>query len=244
MPDSDDMLIENSVKPCLDKALETQADMIVANFLKMNDDNFGNPIISPNQNNYSFVETTGSELLEESLCRFYWRNLYRKDFLTDNHIKFVPHILAQDVPFTNECFLRAKKCLRTPWIIYIYRTGHTSASSYFTFKRAKDTCIATAKIWEFTKIDNLPYSVRLKQKDIVFHAFYTLISAISFGHLNKKEMIQTIKVLKQEAPDMSFHHGFKQKVWSYMYQKHPNTLIISFFYFQKFKNKLRHLSLI
>ena len=38
MPDSDDLLIENSVKPLLEKALETKADMIVADFVEMNDE--------------------------------------------------------------------------------------------------------------------------------------------------------------------------------------------------------------
>ena len=35
MPDSDDMLIENSLKPLLEKALETKADLVVADFLTM-----------------------------------------------------------------------------------------------------------------------------------------------------------------------------------------------------------------
>ena len=35
MPDSDDLLIENSLKPLLDKALETKADLVVADFLEM-----------------------------------------------------------------------------------------------------------------------------------------------------------------------------------------------------------------
>ena len=38
MPDSDDLLIENSLKPLLEKALETKVDLMVANFLMMNDD--------------------------------------------------------------------------------------------------------------------------------------------------------------------------------------------------------------
>ena len=38
MPDSDDMLIENSLKPLLEKALETKADLVVADFLEMDDE--------------------------------------------------------------------------------------------------------------------------------------------------------------------------------------------------------------
>ena len=39
MPDSDDLLIENSLKPLLEKAIETKADLVVADFLTMKDEN-------------------------------------------------------------------------------------------------------------------------------------------------------------------------------------------------------------
>ena len=38
MPDSDDLLIENSVPSLLKLALDTKADIVVANFLKMDND--------------------------------------------------------------------------------------------------------------------------------------------------------------------------------------------------------------
>ncbi|MBQ2209990.1 MAG: glycosyltransferase, partial [Prevotella sp.] len=40
MPDSDDLLIENSLKPLLKKALKTKVDLIVADFLTMDDKQF------------------------------------------------------------------------------------------------------------------------------------------------------------------------------------------------------------
>ena len=38
MPDSDDLLIENSLKPLLKKALETKVDLVVSDFLSMTDE--------------------------------------------------------------------------------------------------------------------------------------------------------------------------------------------------------------
>jgi len=38
MPDSDDLLIDDSLPPLLDKALETKADLVVADFLEMTDE--------------------------------------------------------------------------------------------------------------------------------------------------------------------------------------------------------------
>lgn len=158
MPDSDDMLIDHSVEPLLEKALAEKADMIVADFIQMNDEginNLGQHPISQ-QKEFQVTEIDGGDLLLESYCRWYWRSIYRRDFLLENHILFVPGIYAQDVPFTNECFLKVKKCLRTTWLLNIYRRGHESASSRYSLKRANNTSIAIRKSWELSK--SLPLS--------------------------------------------------------------------------------------
>ena len=122
MPDSDDLLIDNSLVPLLKEALATNADMLIANYLEMNDEE----ILAikgshPMQRELEVKEATGPDMLSEILCSFYWRTLYRREFLMDNGIFFIPGIRSQDVPFTNECLLKAKKCLRTPWLLNIYR---------------------------------------------------------------------------------------------------------------------------
>ena len=103
MLDSDDLLIDNSVKPLLEKALATHVDMIITDFIQMNDKEIaairGN---HPIQKELVARSAIGYELLDTNLCRFYWRNLYRRNFLVNNNINFIPGIYSQDVPFTNE----------------------------------------------------------------------------------------------------------------------------------------------
>ena len=210
MLDSDDILIDNRLKPLLEKALATQVDMIITDFLQMNDEEI-KAIKRQGMVNYhienEFIAnyTTGPELLKSELCRFYWRNIYRRDFLVSNNISFIPGIYSQDVPFTNECFLKAQKCIRTSWQFIIYRHGHNSVSSSFPIRRAKNMCTSRAKVWELTKMEGLTPEIRRKQESVAFSMFCYLISATTYGHLKKAEMFEVVDFLKEQIKHLNLH---------------------------------------
>lgn len=230
MLDSDDLLIGNRIKPLLETALTSKADIVIADYIQMGDDEIEKFLESasiPEQPKLELKEATGIELLDESLCRYYWRNLYRKAFLEENNISFIPGITSQDIPFTNECLLRAKRCIRVEWPIVIYRWGHPSTTySTYTYKRAKDFCVAIASIWELSKTEGLSSSTRERQKDIVFRYFWSLTWKITYGHLEDyRQMTEVLDYLKQLAPDMEFKNGHKQRFYSYMFWHMPHTLI-------------------
>ena len=243
MLDSDDLLLDNSVLPLLKKTLSFKADMTIADYTQMNNDE----IVAirghhPVQEKVIVKEATGPEFLESELCRFYWRTLYRREFLTSNHITFVPGIYAQDVPFTYECLLKAKKCLRTSWRLIIYRHGHDSVSWTYNIKRAKNMCTARAKVWELTKTIILSKEFRRKQENIVFELFYELISATTYGHLKSvSEMFEVIDYLKQEAPDLHFQNSIRQRIWTFMYKRTPHSLILLRYYFEITRRRIRKL---
>lgn len=243
MLDSDDLLIDNSVKPLLGKALDTQVDMIITDFLQMND----NEIASikrhhPIQEELKASSATGHELLTSELCCWYWRSLYKRTFIVNNNISFIPGIYSQDVPFTNECLLKARKCLRTSWRFIIYRRGHDSISSSLPIRRAKNMCTSRAKVWELTKMEGLTPEIRYKQENIAFDKFCNLIYATTYGHLKKKEMFEVIDFLRKEAPDFYFHNGFKQLLWSFMLKKMPHTFIYIFYIYQITRKILKRIS--
>lgn len=241
MPDSDDLLIDNSVKPLLDKALETGVDLIVADYLMMNDEDIEKYHVNPpKQENLTFEETSGIKILAPEYCRFYWRTLYRRDFLVENNIAFVPGIYSQDVPFTNECLLKAKRCLRTHWLLNIYRRGHESVSNSFNVRKGMNRAIAIAKSWSLLNLQGLAEETRILQKDVVFDEFRYLICATTYGHLSKKsDMLQIIDYLKDVAPDLYFTNGIKQRLYSFMYRHFSHTLIYSCFGIEKVKKRAR-----
>ena len=90
MPDSDDLLIENSLLPLLESVLKSQADLIVADFIGMTDEEIENTNVSLIQKKeYNYIEKTGEELFLQDLnpyqC-YVWRSIYRRNFLTKKTI--------------------------------------------------------------------------------------------------------------------------------------------------------------
>ena len=244
MIDSDDLLISNSTNILLKKALETKAEIITADYLQMNNEEikvFMSGSFQKEKENLIFEELTGEDFLKEDFCRNIWRNLYRRDFLQYNNISFIPGITAQDVPFANECYLKAKKCIKAQWPFLIYRWGNpTQTTMHFTFKKAQDLCIVIQRIWSFTRISSLSTVVRQKQIGITFAYFYRLISATTYGHIKElSTQFEIIDYMKQLEPGLTFKNGAKQKICTYMYQNMPHTLIRFYHIFYKVNNRLR-----
>ena len=240
MIDSDDLLIDNSLKPVLEKALSTQVDMIVTDYLQMNDEEIAamkghHPV----QFEFLGENISGYELLDPELCHNYWRTIYRRDFLIKNAISFIPGIYSQDVPFTNECILKANTIIRSSWKFIIHRKGHDSVTSSFHMRRAKNMCTSRTKAWELTKMKGLTPEIRRKQENVVFELFRGLMSATAYGHLKRAEMFEVVDFLKKEAPDLNFHHGFKQWLWSFLYKKYPHFLIYMYYIFQMAQKTFR-----
>lgn len=231
MPDSDDLLIENSLKPLLDKALETKADLVVADFLIMNDDEINNkqPIYQPE---LSVEKKTGEKLYIDDLKpnQYYvWRTLYRKDFIIKNNLKFIPGIYFQDVPFTHEAYLKAQTCIKTDWLLNIYRRGHESASNVaaFNMKKANDCCIAIAKSWELYKsLKGLLPETKKRQKYAIYISYNNFLYRILF-HLDKiSDKVKALKYLHQLVPDIEFEYSMMQKLGNILYKVSPFLFVI------------------
>ena len=173
MPDSDDLLIENSLPVLLETALTTKADMIDADYVVMNDDAIsGHPDIT--QKAFEMKEKSGTAMLLEEYSpehSYVWHTLYRRRFLLDNHISFHPGIRFQDVPFTHECYLKARKCIKTNVLLNIYRMGQESSTSSFDTKRGKEFCIAISKTWELRHWEGHTPETLRKLQDDVFYSF-------------------------------------------------------------------------
>lgn len=229
MPDSDDLIIEHSLPKLLNVALKKEADIVVADFLKMNSYEIANKKIGP-QLISEIKEKSGNELMIEDLnpreC-FVWNALYKRQFLLKNNIQFVPGILYQDVPFNHECCIKAKKCIKASWLLNIYRTDRKGAATYsFNKKKAIDFCIAIAKTWELTQTYNMPPAVLRKLKNDVYVSFRTLIYATATYINDSSDRADVIKNLSQKAPSLKFNDGLQQKAVFILYKTFPMSLII------------------
>ena len=232
MPDSDDILITNSLRPLLDKAVDTMTDIVVADFLEMDDEGIEN-FQGLTQNTFNYTEKSGKRLFLEDLnpnqC-YVWRSLFRRCFLLDHNLSFYPGIFYQDVPFTHECYIKADKCIRTSWVLTIYRKGRVgAATSSFGIKKAKDYCTMIARTWELTKND-FPPQILHKLKDNVF--LYFSLNIWSTSRLkNKNDRLVVINYLKVLVPDFSFSNSLKQIIYSVLYRYAPHYLIVIRLYY-------------
>lgn len=235
MPDSDDLLIANSLPTLLKTALETKADLVVADFLMLGDEEIER-YQSPINQTLKIREMTGIDLFLEDYTpyeSYVWRTLYRREFLLENNIWNYPGILFQDVPFTHECYLKAKKCIRASWLLNIYRTGHASATYNFDMKKADDFCIAMRETWKLCNWEGHTPKTLRKLKDDVFVSFSHLIILISYSFKRRVDRWVTIKFIQRNLNHVRFDNGFKQRAVSLLFKYIPITFIEANYYLRR-----------
>ena len=236
MLDSDDLLIDDSLMPLLEKAIDSQADLIVADFLKIDHKDFNQIKGLIKQKDFSVSEKNGERLFLEDLnpheC-YVWRTLYKKELITNNQLKFFPKIRYQDIPFTHECYLKAGKCLRTSWLLNIYRKRPEAATTSFGLSNAKDLCIAIAKTWELTYIKELSSAIRFKLQEDIWTSFVELLRHTCNNIKDAKERILIIDFIREKAPNLYFRNNKKQITASFIFRKMPHTFIRLYYIYVK-----------
>ena len=229
MPDSDDLLIENSLKPLLEKALETKVDLVVADFLTMTDDEIEHLNTSTlQQPTYEFTMKTGRELFLQNMTPqqcYVWRTLYRRDFITSNHLSFYPGIRYQDIPFTHECYFKANHCMKTNILLNIYRAWPGSATKAYTISNSRHFITAIALTWRLRQIDGLLPDVVYKLEDNIFVSLSTMIYSTLHCVKQKKDRWALIDYLNFQAPELNFTHSIRQRLTTIMIKKAPHLFI-------------------
>ena len=238
MPDSDDILVDYSLPPLLIKALETKVDLVVANFLSIENEDIAN-ITEVVQNEFKIQEKSGQQLFIEDLnpyqC-YVWRTLYRRDFLIKNDIRFIKGINYQDVPFTHECHLKAERCLKTSWLLYIYRKNRPgAATTMFTVKKSRSYCIAMSATWNLKHTRGLSHAALYKLEEDVYTSFCMMVYHTIYKLNKKEDRHKVIDILKSEAPQLFFTHGIRQKLTSIMLHYMPYTFIDLYYIYSLIK---------
>lgn len=228
MPDSDDLLIKNSLKPLLKKALESQADLVVADFYRITSEE----IESFDEITQCYPESkekNGEQLYLEDLNTYQcyvWRTLYRRAFIIENQITFIPGIRYQDVPFTHECYLKAGKCLRVAWHLNIYRIRRPGSNTFsFSIENVRSFSIAIGATWNLRDIEGLSPQKLYRLEENVYKLFslfiyHTLHSIRSYSSRNK-----VIDFFNAQTPSLNFTHGIRQRCTTFMIKKLPHFYI-------------------
>lgn len=233
MLDSDDLLIDNCLKPLLEKAIETQVDLIVADFIRMTNEDISNLQTIP-QKDFCIQKKTGEQLFLEDLnpyeC-YVWNTLYNKNFLIEANIKFFPNIKYEDIPFTHECYLKAKQCLRISWNMYIYRQRPNSITHSFKKENAIKYCIAISKTMDLARSNCLNPAIDHKLREDMWISYSFLIRLVCQSIKKDKDRIEIIDFIRKEGKGFPFHNGKKQIIIYFLLQNAPHLFIrLRYFY--------------
>ena len=243
--DADDMLIDCSLKPLLNKALETKADLIVADFLSLDDDEMTRSTVAQIAGEKStpcYQEKRGQDMflydLNPSHC-YVWRTLYRRLFLIENNLSFIPGIHFQDIPFTTECYIKAEKCIKASQLLYVYRKRYflpTYASAIIKFY---ENTIAISKTWELVSKYQLSGRMRAKLEDNVFNNFMNFTRRVS--NFSKDYMVREdiYEHLRHNIVDMHFKNTLKHRIISNVFCHYPFLFNYSrYLYIKIIENRL------
>jgi glycosyltransferase involved in cell wall biosynthesis len=229
MPDSDDLLIENSLMPLLEKALETKVDMVVADFLSMTDEEIDNFYKEDfQQPELQFKKIVGEQLYLDVLNPYHcyvWRTLYKREFLVTKDLIFYPGIKYQDIPFTHECYLKANNCICSNIRLNIYRKWPGSSTNAYKIDNSKHFITAIAITWKLRQIEGLSSNLVYKLEDNVYISFRTMLYDILHSIKGKNDRYVLMNYINFQAPDLNFTHSIQQKLITFMVKKMPHLFI-------------------
>ena len=246
--DSDDLLIPNSVEHLLEVAIKEKPDLVKADFLKLNNEEIKCFRNHTSSETFVVQERTGYTIFLKEVnpeeC-FIWRTLYKRIFLKQYHIIFIPDIYFEDIPFTHECFLKANTCIRVHIPLYIYRDRYDSITNTIDKQKCIDFCKVIINLWNLKKGNDLPCQV-LNQLDQNIYIFFRLLFFYFVYRIHSvHDREQICDFLHQNLPALSFKHGFFQKICTLWFRHFPHSYAHTRYYYGRIVYKrLRLLFLI
>ena len=226
--DSDDLLMDNGLTILLKKALDTAADMVVSDFMRLKDDEIASAYDSQLTDTH-VVDKTGLDYYVEDydpgVGSFIWRILYKRTFLNENHIRLEPGVYYEDIPFLQECYLKAQRVIGVHLLYYIYRIRQRSCTYTFAMKNALDYNTAIANSWRLTEMDNLPERVVAQQKKNIWLFFNYAVDCIIGVFRDPAERRQIVDDMIRKVLDLRFTGGVGPEGVSALFRTMPHTYI-------------------
>ena len=225
--DSDDLLVSGQLRHLLDKAVEETPDLLITKFIKLTDSEIEKWSHKENQDCEFQIKTGTSAFIEDlnpQQC-YVWRTIYRRQFLLDNNLFFIPGLYFEDVPFTTACYIAAKKCIITSTLLYIYRQRQGSIVSSITKEKLVHLNRVVKYLWDMKQNSAYPVLVNQKLEDTIFATFSICLWYLSHDKTAWNCRKEVIRDLQQRIPELKFTNGFKQQLISFVFKHWPYTYL-------------------
>lgn len=237
--DSDDLLVENSLNEMLETAFSHSLDILKADLIKLSNKAIAsNDSIQQQPISKSIKIKTGEDGFVEDydpMASYSVLNLYRREFLLSNNLFFIERIYFEDVAFTVDTYLRAKRFMSIPRTFYIYRQHDNSIMSTMS----KQKLLSMNKI--IRHLYNLQNTLSLSDKAMskLYDSIYASLSVNLWYLSHYKSLYQCRKEilndLKSKVPGLSFKSSIKQRFVSFCYTYFPSAYISIRYHFTRNK---------
>lgn len=221
--DSDDILTEDALKELKVILADYSVDMLL-----FDADIFGDDGLMPKRNSYDRKNVRISEVLSGrdmfvAMYPRYYRDsavlsIYRREFLKNAQAIFPEGILHEDVPFSFETMMKAKRVLHISKKLYLrrYRADSITTSSW-SFERWYGRLIGNMDIWKYieSKSEMLTKSSTLAN----MVALYIFRSLREILETEKEEYLRTSRWTYEDIIDSFL------KVWNLYYNNDIDSFI-------------------
>lgn len=232
--DSDDCIVSGTLSCLLNAAEENDVDMLRADYIKLNDSEVNSYLSS-----FSLSEKpvpskvlSGHEALTMHNTRecYVWMNMFKRSFLIENKIQFIPKVAFEDIPFTLETYLKAERFCSLPVKFYVYR--QRSGSIINAMK--PDRLISLNTVIGHTV--NLGRTVQMS-KNTKWHFDNTVFDSLSIGlwYLSHYKSLfpyrdEIIKDLRKKVPNLWYSGSLRHILVSILLNICPKKYVEFVFY--------------
>ena len=236
--DSDDIVLDGTLRTMLNTALKYQLDILKGDYIKANNQEIEKGITYKEKQAYTYLLKNGEQGFiddNDPMYCYIWMHLFRKDFLLNKNLFFRNMICFEDTLFITHTYLEAKRFMAIPHQFYVYRRHGSSIMSTMNLKRLY--CMNDV----IQHIQQLSHEIKLTSdgyKKINNNLFASL--TVSLWYLSHHRSLyphrmEIVKDLKTKVPALSFNGSLKQKFVTFCYKYLPDIYISIRYYMTKTK---------
>ena len=228
--DSDDYVKQDYIEAMVDRALVYQADLVTCGFIRKFTDNSEKEVpIVAEECVYKNGEILPRVILpvigsvpesnvdvEREMC--VWINLYRKEIIDQNSIRFVSErdYVSEDFFFNITYFHKVKTAVLLPRCLYYYSENPGSLTNSFRTDRFEKYCKMYIKQKEILSVYNyLPYADKRLARTFLMKSKKSIASVEASKLKFSDKIKQTNKILKNNL--------FKQVINTYPVDKYSGS---------------------
>ena len=227
--DSDDLLIENSIRPMLHLAINNSLDILMSKVATIDDTDVQKGKIPHYSQIKSISEVmTGKEgflLYYNSDESYVFKNLFKRSFLKQEKLIFIENVYFEDVAFTIHSYIKAKRFMAIDCIHYIYRRNDTSIMSTMNIKKLKDMNTIIEYLIQLKTESLLSVDEKNKLTKCIFACFSVVLWYLSHYTSLYPQRKDVFVDLKKKCPNLSFNANMKQRITTFVYKYMPSTYI-------------------